>query len=126
MIGWVAFIAFMGVFTLIMGVRLWLGLPRSPSVRYPSLAAAAPGAGIPGSIATFALCAFALTSGTTRIVLLWIFAVLSVTCSGYLVLYQQFGAPDWLRPRPQRGLAKGEYTVAKLWRYEERRQQSSR
>ena len=122
MIGWVVFIALISVLILVLAVRGWLGLRGSPSVRYPSIAAASVGACIPGSLGYLSLCAMAVSSGTTKFILLWVAAVLFVTCSVYLVAYQQFGAPDWLRPRPQRGLAKGEYTVAKLFKYGERRQ----
>ena len=124
MIKWVVLVAPLGMLSIVLGIRGWLGLRGSPSVRYPSVAAASVGAGIPGGLGFLSLCAMALTSGTTKFVLLWVAVVLFVTCSIYLVAYQQFGAPDWLRPRPQRGLANGEYTVARLFKYGERRQQS--
>ena len=122
MIEWVVLVAFLGLLSLVLGIRGWLGLRGWPSMRYPGLTAASLGSCIPFGLGMLALCGFALTSGTTKFVLLWVVAALFLTGSAYLVIYQQFGAPDWLRPRPQRGLAKGEYTVARLFKYGDRRQ----
>lgn len=125
MIKWVILVAFLGSGGLVLGIRGWLGMRGWPSMRYPSLTAASPGTCIPGGLGMLVLCAFALTSGTTKFVLLWVVNALFLTSAVYLVVYLQFGVPDWLRPRPQRGLAKGEYTVARLWKFAERRQLAS-